>query len=73
MDIAKVKNTSAVIHGVAVKRTFVSCMGTKEDIISSDMAGDRSVRDIKMIKIRSLEIPRSDTRSVENGNEVAQE
>lgn len=71
--IPEAKRLSAVCHGVAAKTSFARCMVTADDIIGSEMEGDRSVRYTKMIEIRSLIIPMNNTVSVQDGNAISQE
>lgn len=48
-------------------------MAPGEDIISGEMAGERSVRETKMTSSRLLKILPNYTRSSEDKNKVAQE
>lgn len=47
-------------------------MATEEDIISGEIAGEWFMRGTRIIRSRFVEIPRNNTRGVEDGNEVAQ-
>lgn len=71
--IPKAKDSSAMRHCIAVKRLCVRCMVTGKNIISSEMAGERSVRKIRMINSRYMEISTSDKGSVEDVIKVGQE
>lgn len=60
-------------HSVAEERSCVLCMVTGEHSISGAMGVKRSMRDARMVKSRFPEISRSNTGSVKNGREIAQE
>lgn len=48
------KDSSTVRYGVAMKRRCVRCLVTGKDITSGEVAGERSVKDTKMIRSRFL-------------------
>lgn len=52
--ISEGKDVSAVFQGCEVKRPCDRCAVTKEDFISGEMAGVRSVRETKLIMSRFL-------------------
>lgn len=64
---------SAVGLGVPAKRHCVGCIVSVEDIISSNMARERSVRKINIIRSRFLDDIRSHTGSVEDKNKIPEE
>lgn len=49
-DIPEIKDVSAVRHNVVVKRHFVRCIVSEENIISGEKVGERSIKDTKMIR-----------------------
>lgn len=69
-NILEAEELSTVLHGVAAKRPSVRCMVTREDIIRGKIAGERTVKERKMIISRVIELPRKNAGSVGNGNEV---
>lgn len=69
-DILDGTKISKVRYDIAVKRSYVSCMMTGEDMVSGQMTYGRSLTDTKMVRRSLLEAPRSkvacvcdDTRS----------
>lgn len=66
-DIAAASDMSAVRYVVAGKRSYITCMKTREDNISVEMAGKRFVKDTNMIRSRFVEILRNSTKTVEDG------
>lgn len=59
-------------HVVSVKRPCVRCKVTRDDIISGQTAGGRSLSDKKTVR-KLLESPRDNVPIVKNENEVAEE
>lgn len=49
-DYPEVRDTSVVRHGVVVTKICVRSMATEEEIISGEMAGERYVRETKVIR-----------------------
>lgn len=70
LNILEARNRSTVRHGVAVEKHCVICLATGEHIIIVIVAGERSVRDTKMVRCRSLKIRRNNAMSIEDGIEV---
>lgn len=62
-----------MLHGIVVRRSFVTSVVTGEEISSGDMGGERSVEDTKVARGRSLDISKSNTKSIKKGNDVGQE
>lgn len=60
-------------HGLTAKQACTRCIVPGENIFKGEMAGEKSVVDTKIIRIRFPEIPRCNTGSVEDANEVAHE
>lgn len=56
------KEMQAVQNGAMVERLCARYTVTGEDNISGEMAGERSVQDMKMTRIRFLGLPRKTTR-----------
>lgn len=56
-----------------MKRRFARCVKTLEKLYGGEIAGAISVRDTMMARSRVLEVPRKNTGSVKDGNEVVLE
>lgn len=53
-DFPEGKDMSDMQRGVAVKKACVGCVVTRDDIISSRMATERSVKDTIMVRWRCI-------------------
>lgn len=60
-NIPKAKDMPAMWHGVAVMRPCARCMVTADDVISGEIASERSVMETKMIRSRFLKLPKNST------------
>lgn len=63
-DIPENKDRSSMKHGVVVRRPCFRNMVTGEVIISLEMVGEKSVRDIEMMRSTFLEISQNIKRRV---------
>lgn len=63
----------AVRHGIEIRRPCLTYMVNGEDIICSEVAGERLVKSTEIIGSRSLELSKNNAESFENINEVTQE
>lgn len=71
--ILEKKEMRDVRHSPAVKKSCVRCMATGEDNIRGVVAGERMVKDNKMIRGRFTKIVRNNTGIVEDESTAAQE
>lgn len=62
---------STLWHGVAVQGPSLRCTLTEKDIVTGKMARERSVGDNKMIRSRLQKMPKNNTGSVGDEDEVA--
>lgn len=71
--IREAEDLLVMFHGVAVKGPCGRCKDTEEDMISRELADERSMRVTEMIRSRSPKIPRNNTEISDGGNEIAEE
>lgn len=67
------KDISAICHGAALKRPYYRCGVTGKGIISGEMAGEWSVKEIKEIRSHFLEALMTSAGNVDAEYEVGKE